>query len=68
MNNQFLTAEELEELTGVARAADQKRVLDKNRIYYIERSDGKPKVCWYHVHHPMINSSNDDADINWDAA
>lgn len=68
MTNKILTDEELEEITGVTRAYDQKRILEKNRIYYVERSDGKPKVCWYHVHHPMINSSNDDDAINWDAA
>ena len=65
----FLTDDELCELTGAKQVVKQKEVLTKNRIYFVERSDGKIKVCWHHVHHPMIDQQNDtDSLINWKAA
>jgi hypothetical protein len=68
MTDKWLNQEELEYLTGVNRAADQKRILVKNKIEFTERNDGKPVVCWYNVYHKnkIVNIADDN--INWDAA
>ena len=47
----FLTDQEIEELTGAKQESKQKEILTKNRIFFVERMDGKIKVCWHHVHH-----------------
>ena len=67
MNHRFLTEAEVEELTGSPQTATQKKILKANNIYFVERNDGKIRVCWYHVEHPNLVQSNDDG-INWDAA
>lgn len=67
MNKRFLTDDDLEELTGSPQTATQKKVLSKNNIYFVERNDGKLRVCWYHVEHPNLVQSNDN-NIDWDAA
>jgi len=66
---QFLTDDELFELTGAKQVSKQKEILTKNRIYFVERTDGKIKVCWHHVHNPMVDKqSGTDSLINWEAA
>jgi hypothetical protein len=60
MNN-LLTQAELEALTGAKQAERQKRVLDDNGIYYIQRLDKTIVTTWHHVNHPTgIKSHNDD--------
>ncbi len=65
----FLTDQEIEELTGAKQESKQKEILTKNRIFFVERMDGKIEVCWHHVHHPMIGKLEEtDSLINWNAA
>jgi len=67
--NDFLSDQEIEELTGAKQVSKQKEILTKNRIYFVERTDGKIKVCWHHVHNPMVEpQSETDSLINWKAA
>jgi len=42
--NEFLTEEELRDLTGTNQRAKQIQALEKNHIHYFERFDGKPVV------------------------
>lgn len=67
--NDFLSEKDIEELTGAKQVSKQKEILTKNRIFFVERTDGKIKVCWHHVHNPMLNykTSVDDL-IDWDKA
>jgi len=44
MSALFLTSDELQELTGAQKKTKQKEVLRKNRIAFIERSNGTPVV------------------------
>lgn len=41
---EFLTEEELVNLTGSTQRVKQVRALEKNHIHYFERFDGKPVV------------------------
>lgn len=67
--NDFLSEQELEELTGAKQVSKQKEILSKNKIFFVERTDGKIKVCWHHVHNPMVEKQSEvDALINWNAA
>tara|TARA_B100001063_G_scaffold244727_1_gene278342 strand:+ start:12519 stop:12725 length:207 start_codon:yes stop_codon:yes gene_type:complete len=67
--NDFLTELEIEDLTGAKQVSKQKEILSKNKIFFVERTDGKIKVCWHHVHNPMVEKQSDtDALINWNAA
>lgn len=67
--NDFLSDQEIEELTGAKQVNKQKEILTKNKIFFVERTDRKIKVCWYHVHNPMVEKQSDtDSLINWDAA
>lgn len=67
MTDKWLNEQELEYLTGVNRAADQKRILIKNKIEFTERNDGKPVVCWYNVYHKSKAANNVDAASETDA-
>lgn len=49
----YLTAEDLIELTGAKLPKQQAENLVKNGIYYSERKDGKLKVLWHWVKNPM---------------
>ena len=49
----FLTHEELLELTGTKQPSKQADVLTRNGIYFILRYDQLIKTTWYHVHHPL---------------
>lgn len=44
MSALFLTPDELHELTGAQKKTKQKEVLRKNRIAFVERSNGTPVV------------------------
>ena len=44
MSALFLTPNELHELTGAQKKSKQKEVLRKNRIAFVERSNGTPVV------------------------
>lgn len=50
----LLTQDELAELTGSCRAPQQIEVLAKNGIFHIVDRQGKPKLTWYHVNHPVL--------------
>lgn len=60
--NDLLTDEEVAELTKAKRHKEQKVVLRKAGIFFVERLDGSPGVCWYHVHNPndSIRLENND--------
>lgn len=57
---QFLTPEEMNELTGACQSAKQKQVLDQNGIYYITRLDNTIVTTWHHVNHPFILETSKD--------
>ena len=67
--NDFLSDEDLFELTRVKQPSAQKRILTKNKIFFVERADNTLLVCLHHVHYPMIKASNDvESDMDWDKA
>ena len=53
--NQFLTDDELKELTGSARKKEQAQILTRNGVSHSIRKDGKPMVTWHQVNHPHQN-------------
>lgn len=52
MTDQFLTREEVTELTGSSTKVGQRQILAKNGINHIVRKDGWAMVTWHHVNHP----------------
>jgi len=48
----LLSEDELQTLTKATQHTKQKRVLNENGIYFIERLDGSIVTTWYHVNHP----------------
>ncbi len=62
---EFLTTEEIEELTRAKTPGKQAEILDRNGIYYILRMDKTIITTWHHVNHPRnagsaINDSTPD--------
>ena len=43
--SEFLTDEDLVQLTGCSQRSKQIDILKKNRVHYFERFDGKPVVA-----------------------
>jgi len=63
----MLTQDDIFELTGAKRPAEQKRVLSNARIYFIERLNGTLAVTWHHVNNPMVaTSTRTEPNINWE--
>lgn len=56
MMNTFLTEQEVRELTGSARKAEQSDMLRRQGINHFVRKDGRPMVTWYQVNHPYITT------------
>lgn len=54
MMNQFLTDQELRELTGTTRKVEQIQILRQNGISHTVRKDGKPMVTWHQVNFPNL--------------
>lgn len=48
----FLTEDELIELTKAKQPVKEGQILDENGIYYIRRADKSIVTTWYHVNHP----------------
>lgn len=49
----FITPEEMIELTGYQSQSKQCKVLERAGIFFIKRPDGHPKTTWAHFNHPM---------------
>lgn len=63
----LLTEKELHLLTGAKQTERQKRILDDNGIYYIERMDKSIVTTWYHVNHPVKIQANNRSEPNFGA-
>lgn len=66
MGARFLTDDELIELTGYKLAAKQAESLDKNKVRYFRRADGKVRVTWEQVNNLANNAANDNDGFNPD--
>ncbi|MCC5855157.1 MAG: DUF4224 domain-containing protein [Idiomarina sp.] len=68
VEKEIISDEELIELTGYSTPAKQCESLDRHRIFYVRRQDGRPRTTWYHFNHPMLNLvGNDDSVPNFAA-
>lgn len=69
VEKEIISDEELVELTGYSTPAKQCESLDRHRIFYMKRQDGRPRTTWYHFNHPMGGSmmANDDSTPNFAA-
>lgn len=68
VEKEIISDDELVELTGYSTAAKQCESLDRHRIFYIKRQDGRPRTTWYHFNHPMRGIvANDDGAPNFAA-
>ncbi|TKI02563.1 DUF4224 domain-containing protein [Martelella alba] len=56
MQNQLLTDEELQEVTGAVRTNIQAEILGRHGVFFIVRNDGKIRTTWYHINHPLERS------------
>lgn len=63
----LLTKEELIELTGSDKVFMQRRVLEKNGIYFIDKNDGEIAVTWHAVYHPKAADRFSSNEPNFDA-
>lgn len=58
--DQFLSDEDLRQMTNTDSVAEQKRILRKNGIRFIEGKGKKINVTWYAVNHPESYAMNDE--------
>ncbi len=70
MSDKLVDQKTLEEITQSDKPYVQKRVLDRNGVYYIEGSDGKISVTWHAMENPYSKSTpppaaNDDSVPNF---
>lgn len=68
MNQNLLTDDDLNNLTGASQAKKQCAVLDESGIFYVRRTDGKPRTTWYNVNHPAhlrTPQMQDEPDFGW---
>lgn len=49
----FITPEEMIELTGYQFPSKQCEVLERAGIFFIKRPDGHPKTTWAHFNSPL---------------
>ncbi|OBU07793.1 DUF4224 domain-containing protein [Morganella psychrotolerans] len=49
----FITPEEMIELTGYQFPSKQCRALERAGIFFIKRPDGRPKTTWAHFNSPL---------------
>ncbi|MGX5913909.1 DUF4224 domain-containing protein [Aliidiomarina sp. Khilg15.8] len=62
VEKEIISDDELAELTGYSNPAKQCSVLERHRIFFVRRQDGKPRTTWYHFNHPMQGiAANDDS-------
>ncbi|MFW0014256.1 MAG: DUF4224 domain-containing protein [Arsenophonus endosymbiont of Dermacentor nuttalli] len=47
-NSVFITDEQMKELTGYQKPSKQYKVLEEAEIFFIKRSDDRPKTTWEH--------------------
>ncbi|MEI8647442.1 DUF4224 domain-containing protein [Paraglaciecola sp. Hal342] len=66
MNANFLTDDDLFELTGYKLSRKQAEVLSRHKINYVERRDGKLRVTWDQVNQPGAKPANDESGFNPD--
>jgi ribosomal protein L36 len=67
MNPNFLTPEDLYELTDYKIPSKQAEVLSRHKINYVIRRDGKVRVTWTQVNNPGGQQpANDDSGFNPD--
>jgi hypothetical protein len=66
MNPNFLTDDDLFELTGYKIPSKQAEILCRHNINYVERRDGKLRVTWTQVNKPGDKPANDDSGFNPD--
>lgn len=63
MSIEFLTDEQLEDMTGYKRPSEQRKVLDNHGIFYIVRpTDGKLRVTPEHIYNPNTSTHSPAAD------
>lgn len=67
MHKNFLTDQDLEELTGYIQPNKQARSLREHGISYVLRRDGKIRVTWDSVSHPSKKSADLTEEPNWEA-
>ena len=63
----LLSEDELQALTKATQHTKQKRVLNENGIYFIERLDGSIVTTWHHVNHPAGRQAKNDSQPNFGA-
>lgn len=66
MNANFLSDDDLFDLTGYRLPAKQAESLAENKVHFFQRKDGKIRVTWEQVNHPGKKAANDDAGFNPD--
>jgi hypothetical protein len=66
MNPNFLTQEDLEDLTGYKLPSKQAVILAQHKINYVERKDGKLRVTWDQVNKQGASAANDESGFNPD--
>jgi hypothetical protein len=67
MNTNFLTQEDLEDLTGYKLPSKQAVILAQHKINYVERKDGKLRVTWDQVNKQGASAAaNDESGFNPD--
>lgn len=66
----FLSQEQLAELTGYKRMAEQKRWLRANEVRFLVDRWGRPRVLVAEVERIMLSGADTDPELvepNWDA-
>ena len=69
MNKNFLSNEDLVELTGYKYPSKQAEILRAHRMFFITRRDGTLRLTWHHVENAGLNNKpyNDNDEPDWSA-
>lgn len=67
MSGEFLTPEDLEELTGLSQGAAQIKWLRREGVKVFVRADGKPRVLWSDLRARKEPRQRDPAQPNFSA-
>lgn len=64
--NDVLNTDDLAKVTGAKQISGQMEILAREKIHHWLGKDGTLKTTWYHVHHPLIDTGNNNVVVTPD--
>ncbi|MCW0316220.1 hypothetical protein NB724_001371 [Pantoea ananatis] len=63
-NNDIISDDEIEQLTGYKIPSKQCQCLKEAGIFFMVRRDGRPRTTWQHFNDPLSSRSKQMHDLN----